>query len=446
MRVLILSVDPWCQNNSFGNTYSNIFGKIDNVEIGHIYLLDGLPDGDKNVSRYYQIAESRIIKSALRPFVKDKGVGCEVHASDGSTNDNTTSNVSKNKKGVYDKLLSFGKKHHWRSMFIAREIAWKLGRVNYESLFAFIEDFKPDIFLLAYYYVYNSNRIAYRIKQRFDIPMVMIMMMDHYSLNRVSWNPVFWFDRFAKRARIRMLVKESEMMYVISKKLKDELERDLRIPCQVLYKIPDENRAFYPYLSTAGTVKYLFTGNIYANRWKSLAMLSFELKRQGGGKLDIYTSTPISKEMDAALNIPGVSEVHKPVPQGEVIRLQNYADVLVHVEAFDKKNKSLVRCAISTKIMDYLSVGRCILAIGPSDISSMEYLIDNDLALYAYDECKLGEIVRKINSDHTVLDSYAAKVNEYAKKQLDAKQLRKAVYDSLQQVIDHYKHNLGEVS
>lgn len=441
MRVLLLSVDPWCQNNSFGNTYSNIFGKIDNIKIGHIYLLDGLPDGDKNVSRYFQISESGIIKSALRPFSRGMGVGCEVHASDSLTNDSTVSRVAKRKKSVYDKLLSFGKKHHWRSMFMAREIAWKLGRVNYESLFAFIEDFQPDIFVLAYYYVYNSNRIAYRIKQRFDIPMVMIMMMDHYSLNRVSWNPVFWIDRFAKRVQIRTLVKESEILYVISKKLKDELERDLRIPCQVLYKIPNENRLFYQYLSSAGTVKYLFTGNIYANRWESLAMLASELKRQGGGKLDIYTSTPISKEMDSALNIPGVSEVHKPVTQDEVIRLQNHADVLVHVEAFDKKNKSLVRCAISTKIMDYISVGRCILAIGPSDIASMEYLTNNDLALYAYDECQLGEIVSKINTDHTVLESYAAKVREYATKQLDATQLRKAVYYSLQQVIDHYKHN-----
>lgn len=441
MNVLILSVDPWCQNNSFGNTYSNIFGKIDNVEIAHIYLLDGLPDRENNVSRYYQISEKSILKSALRPFSCERGVGCEVFASDKNTVITAVSHNANTKRSAYEKLLGFGKKHHWKSMFLAREVAWKLGKVNYESLFAFIEDFQPDIFVLAYYYVYNSNRIAYRIKQHFDIPMVMIMMMDHYSLNRVSWSPVFWLDRLAKRVRIRDLVKESEKMFVISKKLKDELERDLRIPCQVLYKIPDENRSLYPYQSSAGTVKYLFTGNVYANRWKSLAMLVSVLKKQGGGKLDIYTSSPISKRMDAALNIPGVSEVHKSVAQDEVIKLQNQSDVMVHVEAFDKKNKSLVRCAISTKIMDYLSVGRCILAIGPSDIASMEYLTDNDLALYAYDECQLGEIVRKINTDHTVLDSYAAKVSEYATKQLDATQLRKAVYDSFQQVIDHYKHS-----
>lgn len=441
MKVLILSVDPWCQNNSFGNTYSNIFGKIENVEIAHIYMLDGLPDQENNVSRYYQISEKDILKSALRPFSCERGVGCEVYASDKNKQNNAISHNRDTRKSAYDKLLGFGKKHHWKSMFIAREVAWKIGKVNYESLFTFIEDFQPDIFVLAYYYVYNSNRIAFRIKQHFDIPMVMIMMMDHYSLNRVSWSPFFWLDRFAKRTRIRDLVKESEKMFVISKKLKDELERELRIPCQVLYKIPDENRSFYPYLSSEGTVKYLFTGNIYANRWKSLAMLVSVLKKQGGGKLDIYTSTHISKTMDAALNISGVSEVHESVTQDEVIRLQNQSDVMVHVEAFDKKNKSLVRCAISTKIMDYLSVGRCILAIGPSDIASMEYLTDNDLALYAYNERQLGEIVKKINTDHALLESYAAKVRAYATKKLDATQLRKEVYDSFQQVIEHYKHN-----
>ena len=325
-------------------------------------------------------------------------------------------------------------------MFLARELAWKMGKINYDGMIDFVKDFKPDLFFLPYYHLYYTNRLACYIKQHINIPMVLEMAMDHYSLNRVSYSPIFWIDRFAKRAMIRKLVRESEMMFVISKKLKEEIERDLLIPCRILYKTPDESRVYQPYSPNSNeTVNYLFTGNIYANRWKTLAMLARVLEQQGGGKLDVFTATPISKEMDKALNIEGASKIHAPVSQKEVIDLQNKADILVHAEAFDKYNKSLVRCAISTKIMDYLSVGRCILAIGPSDISSMEYLSDNDLALSASTINQLFEIVKRINSDHSIISKYAEKSCEYVTKKLDASQLRHLLYNDLQGVIDDYK-------
>lgn len=438
MKILILSVDPWLKSNSFGNTYSNIFGKIANIEIAHVYLLDSLPNKENNVSRYYQISESKIIKSALRPFGNDKGVGYEVFLADEHRRRIPNSNNAPIRKSVYRRLLDFGKKHHWKTMFLAREMAWKLGKVNYEGLYKFIDDFQPELFVLAYYNVYNCNQIASRIKQQFNIPMVMIMMMDHYSLKRVSWNPIFWADRFAKRAIIRKLVKQSEMLFVISKMLKDEMERDLHIPCRVLYKIPDENRAFYPYKMHESSLRFLFTGNIYANRWKSLAMLVKELKEQKIGRLDIYTATPISPSMNKALHVEGVSEIHAPVSQDEVIKLQNGADVLVHTEAFDKFNKYLVRCAISTKIMDYLSVGRCILAIGPDDISSIEYLKDNDLALIASSESELHDVIHQIQKKREIVAQYAEKSFTYSQKQLNPKEIRQKLYDDLQQIIDNY--------
>ena len=167
-------------------------------------------------------------------------------------------------------------------------------------------------------------------------------------------------------------------------------------------------------------------------------MLAKELQRQHFGVLDIYTATPFSKNMKKVLDIPGVSYLHAPVTQNEVIELQNKADVLVHAEAFDRYNKSLVRCAISTKIMDYLSVGRCILAIGPSDISSVEYLKDNNLALVASTEKQLRELLKRVNADHTIISDYAVRGRQYATKELNASQMRQALYDDLQHVIDNY--------
>lgn len=444
MKILILAPYPWCKDNSFGNTYSSIFGRVDNIEIAHVFLYNGIPDQASNVVRYYQVPENEVVRSVVLFWKRGKGAGKEILI-EGSKSASRESSIQSIKPSLYQRLLSFGKRKHWGCMFFAREVAWKLGKVNYGGLLEFISDFGPDIFFLPYNNVYYTNRLAHFIKQNVDIPMVMEMGMDHYSLKRISWNPFFWADRLIKRKMIRKLARESEMLFVISRKLKEELEDSLHVPCRILYKTPDVNREYKPYVpSNAGKIRYLFTGNIYANRWKSLAMLANELQKQGDGKLDIYTATPISTKMSKALNIAGISELHASVSQEKVIELQNNADILVHAEAFDKYNKMLVRCAISTKIMDYLSVGRCILAIGPSDIASIEYLTDNDLALSASNESQLTEIVSRVIADHSIIDKYAIKGREYSTQKLNATEMRKALYNDLMYLISNYKTSKKE--
>lgn len=437
MRILMISQYPWKRDNSFGNTYSSIFGKIDNIEIAHIYLMAGMPDKEDVVLCYYQIPENEVVKSCLKPWKKSIGAGHVVRIEDKVIEERETKEIEKC-ESIYGKLLGFGKRHHWSLMFFARELAWKYGKVNYDGMMSFIDDFKPDIFFLPFSNLYYTNRLALYIKKHYDIPMVMEMAMDHYSLKRVSYNPFFWLDRFGKRAMIRKLAKKSEKVYVISKRLKDELEASLNRPCEILYKIPDETRASIPYDGAHDPIRYLFTGNIYANRWKSLKILAEALKESKAGVLDIYTANPITKSVDKALNIKGVSTIHKPVSQEKVIQLQNEADVLVHAEAFDITNKLLVRCAISTKIMDYLSVGRSILAIGPSDIASIEYLNDNNLALTADSKDKLTMLVNSIHSNPNILMDYSNRGSEYISSQLNAKELRNKLYNSLNEVITSY--------
>lgn len=440
MRILMISQYPWKKENSFGNTYSSIFGKIDNIEIAHIYLMAGMPDPEKVVTHYYQIPENEVFKSCVKPWVKTCGVGHEVIIGEGVTDEKKTEAYANKEQSLYSKLLGFGKRHHWSLMFFAREFAWKYGKINLDGMMAFVEDFKPDIFFLPFSNLYYTNRLAMYIKKHYDMPMVMEMAMDYYSLKRISYSPLFWMDRFGKRAMIRELAGVSEKIYVISKRLKVELESCLHIPCEVLYKIPDEKRATVPYRETHSPIRFLFTGNIYANRWKSLKLLADALRDTKVGVLDIYTANPITKRINKALNIDGVSEIHKPVSQDKVIQLQNDADILVHVEAFDKTNKLLVRCAISTKIMDYLSVGRAILAIGPSDISSIEYLSENSLAFVADTPEAVVNVLQLIKEEPPVLFEYAKKGQDYVKCRLNANNLRKDLYNSLDNVIKSYSH------
>ena len=279
--------------------------------------------------------------------------------------------------------------------------------------------------------------MALYIKEQTGVPMVVNMQMDHYSLKRVSYNPLFWIDKLLKRAMIRRLAKKTDMFFCISERLKNELEEKLHVPCKVLYKIPDGKRSSEPYKEIHNPVRFLYTGNIGANRWKTLALLAKSLNKLQFGHLDIYTANPITNEIEHSLNIEGCSTIHGPVSQEEVIRLQNNADVLVHVEAFDIRNRLLVRCAISTKIMDYLSVGRCILAIGPYDIDSMEFLRNGDAAMMAHSEEELINVLNKIKEDNTILFDYSQRGVEFAREHFDADLMRSKFYNELKQVINN---------
>lgn len=433
MKILFLALGSWRKDNSLGNSYSSIFGKMENVEIAHVFASSQKPDYQNNITRYFQIEEKAMMRSALS-FGRGEAVGKEVKLSDFKE---IKTKDKKQDVAIYSKGLSFGKKHHWMLLYWARDLAWRMGRINYDALIDFINDFQPDVFFLSYGNFFSSIRLALYIKEHTDIPMVMHMQMDHYSFKRVSFNPLFWIDRFLKRSMIRKLASRADLMYCITERLKDELQESLKVPCKVLYKIPDEGRAIEPYRELHNPVRFLYTGNIGANRWKTLAILAESLRELQFGHLDIYTANPITKKIDNALNIEGASTIHKSVSQEEVIRLQNEADVLVHVEAFDLRNRLLVRCAISTKIMDYLSVGRTILAIGPADVDSIQFLKVGDAAMIANSKEDLIRGLKRIKDNSSMLIDYSKKGVTYLHEHFDANTMRNRIYNDLQQVINN---------
>ena len=137
--------------------------------------------------------------------------------------------------------------------------------------------------------------------------------------------------------------------------------------------------------------------------------------------------------------IDGFSELHSPVTQDKVRELQNNADILVHVESFDLANKLLVRYSISTKIMDYLCVGRAILAICPSDIASIDYLKSNDAALVATSKKEIDEIVSMVEDNPEIIKDYSRKGVSFARTQMNSDEMKQALYSDLAQIIDGHK-------
>lgn len=424
LRVLVLSRTPWRTDNSFGNTYSNWFSQMEDVEIAHICLADGLPFSENNVKRYYQISERGLAKSIF----KKNAVGQEVYA----TNDKSKNNF-KDTPSLIGRAINFGKKYQLASFFLIRELVWKFGKVNYDSMFAFIRSFNPDIIFMPLYYAGYVDRVALNIVREFHIPIVLEVSLDVYTLKQLSFNPFFWINRFYVRYKTRQICSVAQMLYVISEKQRQDYTKLFDLPIKVMYKFADNDRKKFDYSGATGNIRFLYTGNLWVGRWKSLAMLVDALKTTGG-TLDIYTATKLPDKVKKMLNVEGVSTVHAPIPQEQVIEEQNKSDVLVHVESFNLKNRLHVRYSISTKIMDYVSVGRCIMAIGPKDIASIEFLDKNDLALIASNEEEVLSIVKQINEKPSMIAAFAKRNENYCGLKLDGSKQRKEFREDLETI------------
>lgn len=428
MRILVITRTAWRKDNSLGNTYSNLFCDLEDIQIGNIYLGDGLPDANNsNVVSYYRISEKEIIQNLFNC----KKIGRRI------TEEELINQKKENKEEIYIKALAGIKKVRWPVFFLLRELVWKLGHPNLNDLMKYVRDFDPDLIFLSFYYAAYADRIALYIKSRIDVPMVLEAAIDIYSMKQLSFDPFFWVNRLNIRRMIRKTVKRSEKLYVISEKMKNDYEKILKLPCSVLYKFPDYSRKLYDYQQNDGKLVFLYTGNIGIGRWKSIGLIGKVVKEAEIGTVKVFTPTPLTEKMKKHLRD---CEVLPPISAEQVIVEQNKADILIHAESFDLANKLEVRYSISTKIMDYLSAVRCILAVGPKDIASIEYLEKNDLAFVCHGSNEIEDVIYRIKKDNSIIKNKADYISSYVNA-IDRKKIQQEFRDDMQRVVNQ-SHNM----
>ncbi len=372
MKILVISNSPWDNSNSFGSTFSNFFQGVDKNNIASIYCSSGNPNTE-GCSRFFKISEKSLAKSIF----KRKKAGEEVIQS--------TEEELEQEPVPQKGLVAFAKKHRWILFFWARELLWKLGKWKGEQLDAFIDSFQPDIIVLPTYSFSYINKLALYIQKKWGLPMVSYVSDDEYTLKQFSFSPLYWINRLYQRKWVKRGIINSKILYTISKIQKEDYEKCFKAPCKVLTKFANFDELAEIKKEYGMPLKLIYTGNIGGGRWKSLKIIADALKIFNKNKtlaqMEIYTATPITKHMRQSLNIENCSEIKGRVSAEEVKKIQYNADILIHVEAKDLKNRLAVRQSFSTKLVDYFKIARPILAVGPTDVASLLHLIENDCAM-----------------------------------------------------------------
>lgn len=417
MRVLVITRAPWRNDNNTGNTMTNFFSNMKDVEFYNLYFRDQLPKNDV-VVKSFAISEGQLIRNLL----KRTPVGKEVCKQD-TTSLNSEDGIYKSAKKIGTVLLTF-----------IRDLLWSIGKWKSNGFKKFLEEIKPDVVFMPVFNCFYPHKILQFVKKQTGAKIILFHADDNYTLKQFSLSPMYWMYRFNLRKWVRKSVKISDVNYAISHIQKEEYEKAFNKPFKTLTKGLDFNEV--PKFKTEynNPLQLVFTGNIGVNRWRSLAIIADALKVINAdvikAQMKIYTATPITEKMEQALNIENSSKIMGFVDSSEIAGIQSNADMLIHVEAMDLKNKLLVRQSFSTKIVDYFKSARPILAVGPKDVASIDHLIRNDCAIVADNKQELIEKLTECINNNNMLTEIAVKGYECGKKYHNQEQISRMILNS----------------
>lgn len=425
LRVLVFTSSPLSSTNGIGNTFSNLLSGISDFDFYSLCFKPGSSDFNR-LSKAYQITEKEIVLSRI--FNSNPGHYIKTLAQEDAQIGYYTSSS----------IFKVLRNQRWIIYFWIRELIWILFDKKNKEYNNFLKDVNPDVIFASIYDPIYLNRILLDLNRKLEVPLIGYIADDFYTLKQFSWSPFYWIYRLMKRRYVKKSAMACDLLYVISEVQKIDYDIAFNKNCKVLRKGADFSIDMPNYSRSSETVRFLYTGNIGDNRYRTLGMLGKALERLKDknflGELHIYTATPISNKIKRVLNQKSII-LHTAVTFDSVKKLQRDFDVLVHVEAFSFKDRLAVRHSFSTKIIDYFAAGKAIMAIGPKEVASINYLIKEDAALIANSQSEINDLLLSVADDTELLGRYAVKGWECGQRNHQISQVQRGILDDFKSVI-----------
>lgn len=414
MRILFISCSPWRDDNNIGNTYTNIFKGIDDLEIAHICCGGGSPSSDF-VKKHFHISEKALLLNLI-----DRKI--------------STGTLAKEDAKYLDNLggkrfFNFMRKTRFQIFFWIRELIWLIGRWKSKELDQFIEEFNPDLLFVTFLDNIYLNRLILYVKEKCKKPLAVYAWDDVASLKRFSFSPLYWLNVMIQRPKLKKVAQKADLFYVISPMQQRYYAEYFKKPCKIITK----GRVFYTEqeVSLNKPLQMVYAGNLGTGRVNSLIEIVKALKvidkDEIIAQIQIYTLTPLSGRQKRQLCVNNISFLNKPLKGSEVDSVLNKADILIHVEPLNKVDASKVAMSFSTKLVDYFSKRKCILAVGPKDVSSIDLLKKENIAAVATGKKEIIDVMKEILYDTDKLKFYANNAWLYGQKNYDIKKIQKSL-------------------
>lgn len=429
MKVLIFTRSEWSDENSTGNTMSNLFGNFDKNELANIYVRDNKPN-NKICSNYYSVSDMQILKNLINSKSKV-----------GKNFKGETSNISKIDKtmSIEKKLYNFFRNKILLVPFILQNILWNTNKWKNENLDEFLDEFKPDIIFSTSFYTIYTHKILWYLKKRTNAKVVLFHGDDYLRFNDKNV-----IRKILNKNRKKTIIKSinlANLNYCISEEQQTEYENELGTSMRLLYKGGTFKEVPVYKMNEDKIIRIVYIGSLQYGRWKTISKLAKNVQDLNNNNkgikftLDIYSQYKPDKKILNHIEIKNASKFRGKIPNTKVIEEMQKSDVVLHVESFDEKEKRLTRLSFSTKIVDCLNSGRTLLAIGDTSLASINYLLKNDAAIIVGNENSIKDKLIEIQNNPTILKEYAVKGWELGVKNHKLSSVRNKFYNDLDKLI-----------
>ena len=385
-RVLVISHEAFSHNTSMGRTMASYFKGWSRDSLAQLFIHSEVPTNDV-CSRYYKYTDV----DALVSLVDRNRVGVLINEIEP---DRETAEDTGYLKSVY----TVGSKKHSLT-YILRDWMWKHSTWHSDHLMNWIKEFDPQIiFFAAGDYIF-SNEIARSLSEELGVPLVTCCMDDYYLFNKNQESRLGRERQKVFMNSVSRLIDRSSMVFTISELMAEAYKGLFEKECRVLY-----TASSFQHHVNEDTVKsgISYLGGLGYNRNLQLVSIGRILMEMTDEVIPDHIDV-FSGDSDRALTSCLTSEngicFHGSVSSDEVSRVIENNIAVVHTESFDEINRQLVKYSISTKIPDSLASGTCLLAYGPRDVASINYLDSHSCAFVAETEDELRECIYRLFHD-----------------------------------------------
>ncbi len=398
-KVLVIGINAWREDGT-AHTLMDIFRCWDSQKLALIYTRADLPN--TNVcSQFFQISESKILRSVIRPWIR---VGEVVK-----------STPIKDVKEITDEHARYTRARQKSSAIfqLLREFVWKFGQWKTPELKKFVQSFNPDIIFAPIYPTVYMGWIQKYVINLTKKPTVCYLADDNYSYDSCH-SVMSYIHRWWLRRQVGPLARGCREMFVIVEREKEDTDRQFGTDSVILTKSIDFEGKVYRQHALNKPLRFVYTGSMVIGRERTLALLADSINKINieSGKISselfIYSQTEPSNEVLSRIN-RDASHFCGRISREEVQLVQQNADVVVFAEALDGKEANAAKLSFSTKITDYLSNGKCILAIGIKSIAPIDYFVRNDSAIVACSSMEIEQRVTEIIAHPEIIDEYGEK-------------------------------------
>lgn len=429
MNIIILTRSALNNDDNMGNTIAHLFYGHNDVSIHSIFMRS---ESYKNniCKTVYQIPEGLLINK----FLKFSECGCEIKNIKNAINIKTKNREENVEKERYD----FAKKYNLSLFWFFREFIWSFSKWKNKTFEEYLVKTKPDVIFMPSFNCWYPYKILEYVERITHAKIILYHVDDNYSLKQFHISPFYWIYRLNLRRWIKKSVRMSVLNYCISDMQVSEYEKSFGVKCKLLQKpittriINKNNTMNYP-------LKLVFTGNLSSGRWKTLELIGKALSKINKNciraQLFIYSGTLLTPRMRKALEIKNSVIYMGKVPASAINKIQHDADILIHAESFSFRDKLEVRLSFSTKIIDYLSSGKCILAVGPADIASIDFFVKNNIGYVICNKNNLAENINKFINDNKKIAKVTDRIIEFQNEMFDKNIKRENFIDEIRKVL-----------